>query len=81
MKNSSTYCVAGPPGSSFVSWKPSRFWTATLTSCSADWMSYQKLPEGSTPKGKTRLNSGATLDLLYASILRAGFSKEDPEVD
>jgi hypothetical protein len=39
-----------------------------------------KLPEGTTPEGKTRFNSKTTLDSLYMSILRAAFSEEDPEV-
>ena len=40
-----------------------------------------KLPESTALEGKTRLNSSATLDSLYASILRAAFTEEDPEVD
>ena len=40
-----------------------------------------ELPEGTAPEGKTRFNSKTTLDSLYASILQAAFSEEDPEVD
>lgn len=40
-----------------------------------------KLPESTTPEGKTRLNPRTTLDSLYTSILEAAFSEEDPDVD
>ena len=40
-----------------------------------------KVPESSAPEGKTKFNSGTTLDSLYTSILQAAFSEEDPEVD
>jgi len=39
-----------------------------------------KLPECTAPEGKTRFNSGTTLDFLYTSILRTAFSEEDPEM-
>ena len=39
-----------------------------------------KLPECTAPEGKTRFNPKTTLDSLYASILQAAFSEEDPEV-
>ena len=40
-----------------------------------------KVPGSTAHEGKTRFNSETTLDSLYASILQAAFSEEDPEVD
>ena len=40
-----------------------------------------KLPESTAPEGKTRFDHRTTLDSLYASILQAAFSEEDPDVD
>ena len=40
-----------------------------------------KLPEGTAPEGKARLNTKTTLDSLYLSILQSAFSEEDPDVD
>ena len=39
-----------------------------------------KIPECTTPEGKTWLNPKTTLDSLYTSILQTAFSKKDPEV-
>ena len=36
-------------------------------------------PESSVHEGKTKFNSNATLDLLYASILQEAFSEDDPD--
>jgi len=38
-------------------------------------------PECTVPEGKTEFKPKMTLDSLYASILQAAFSDEDPEVD
>ncbi|KAF9649442.1 YVTN repeat-like/Quino protein amine dehydrogenase [Thelephora ganbajun] len=38
-------------------------------------------PDHTVHEGKTRFNPKTTLDALYASILKAAFSEEDPEVD
>ena len=40
-----------------------------------------KLPESTTPEGKTRFDHRTTLDSLYTSILQAAFSDEDSDVD
>ena len=39
------------------------------------------LPECTIPEGKTCFKPNTTLDSLYASILKAAFCEEDPEVD
>jgi hypothetical protein len=38
-----------------------------------------KLPDSTTPEGKTQFNPKTTLDSLYTSILQEAFSEEDPD--
>ena len=40
-----------------------------------------KLPESTAPEGKTRFDNSTTLDSLYASILQAAFSEDDPDMN
>jgi len=40
-----------------------------------------KLPESTTPEGKTQFKPRTTLDSLYLSVLQMAFTEEDPEVD
>ena len=40
-----------------------------------------KLPESTTPEGRTRFDPKTTLDSLYTSILQTAFSEEEPDVD